>query len=70
MSGSSDLSDKRRQAGKLGGLATVKKYGVGYMAEIGARGAKTLWLRYNLLPYQLAKYALVDRATGEVKAVR
>jgi hypothetical protein len=64
-----DLTPKQK-AGRLGGLATVARYGRGHMAAIGKRGAATLWQRYNLLPYQLSKFALVDRETGKVKAIR
>ena len=60
----------KQEAGSMGGLATVRKYGRDYMVNIGKRGAKTLWQRYSLLPYQLNKYALIDRSSGEVRAVR
>ena len=60
----------KAEAGRLGGLATVAKHGREHMAAIGRRGAATLWERYNLLPYQLSKLALVSRETGEVKAIR
>jgi hypothetical protein len=60
----------RREAGSLGGRATVARHGRQYMAAIGARGAATLWRRYAILPYELSKYALVDRETGKVKAIR
>ncbi len=60
----------KREAGRLGGLATVEKYGHDHMSEIGKKGAEVLYKRYALRPYQLTKFALVDRDTGEVKAVR
>lgn len=60
----------KREAGALGGLATVAKHGRQHMAAIGRRGAETLWRRYSLLPYQLSKYALVDRESGQIKAIR
>lgn len=55
----------RKEAGALGGLATVRKYGAGYMAKIGKKGAASLWARWQLLPYQTSKYQLVNRETGE-----
>jgi hypothetical protein len=64
-----DLTPKQK-AGRLGGLATVARHGRPYMAAIGRRGAAALWRRYALLPYELSKYALVDRETGKVKAIR
>lgn len=64
-----DLTLKQK-AGRLGGLATVAKHGRPYMAAIGRRGAAALWRRYSLLPYQVGQYALVDRETGKVKAIR
>ncbi len=51
----------KQQAGRLGGLATVQKHGRDYMVEIGKRGAKALWERYHLLPYQTSKYILVRK---------
>jgi hypothetical protein len=65
------MADKltKKQAGQLGGLATVRKHGTDYMREIGRRGAVTLWKRYGLLPYQVSGWALVHKDTGEVKAV-
>ena len=60
----------KAECGALGGKATVARYGPEYMAQIGKRGAATLWKRYNLRPYQLSKYALVDRQSGEIRAVR
>lgn len=58
----------KAQAGQLGGLATVRRYGPEYMRAIGKRGAAELHRRYHIWPYQLSKYALVNRETGEVKA--
>lgn len=58
----------KQDAGKLGGLATARKYGKPYMAAIGKRGAAVLWERYTLHPRGLSGWALVDRKTGEIKA--
>ena len=51
-----DLSEKRAQAGRMGGLATLRRHGRGHMQAIGKKGAAALW-------------ALVSRSTGEVKAM-
>ncbi len=58
----------KKTAGQLGGLATLARYGREYMREIGRRGARTTWQRYRLLPLGTSDFALVNRATGEVKA--
>jgi hypothetical protein len=60
---------KRKAAGRKGGLRTVEKHGREYMSEIGKRGAATLWRRYHLRPVDVSGWALVDRETGKVKAV-
>lgn len=44
------IHEKRAMAGRLGGLATVRKYGREYMQAIGRRGAA----------------ALVERSTGQI----
>jgi hypothetical protein len=58
----------KRDAGSRGGQTTVRKYGKGYMAMIGRRGAATLHDRYSLQPIGLNNFALVNRQTGEIKA--
>ena len=56
----------KSQAGRLGGLATFKKYGKEHMSDIGTRGAETTWTRYSKSPYGLTQYALTERATGKI----
>ena len=58
----------KQQAGKKGGLATVAKHGRDYMAKIGKRGAAALHERYNLTPYGIGDFALVDKQTGQIRA--
>lgn len=70
MSDPGELSQKKRTAGRLGGLATVRKYGSDHMREIGRRGAAATWRRYNLLPIGIGGYAMVERDTGAVVAWR
>lgn len=57
----------KSQAGRLGGLATFRKYGSGYMSRIGKRGAKSFWKKYKILPYKTSNYAIVDRETNTAK---
>lgn len=61
---------KYAEAGKKGGLETVRKYGVEHMREIGKRGASVTWSRYSLAPVGIAQYAMVDRETQRVVAIR
>ena len=56
----------KSQAGRLGGIATLKKYGRGYMKQIGTNGAKTTWTRYRKVAYGLTRYALVRNADDKI----
>ncbi len=58
----------KAEAGSLGGLATVRKYGVLYMSTIGRRGARTLHERWSLVPYGMDDFMLVNRQTGDINA--
>lgn len=58
----------KSQAGRLGGLSTVKNYGRGYMSIIGKRGARTTWTRYYLVPVGTSNFAMTNKQTGEVVA--
>ena len=59
----------KREAGRRGGLATVAKYGRGYMRELGRRGAAALYSRYDILPAGTSGWAMVEKATGKVKQI-
>lgn len=59
-----DLREKRRRAGRAGGLATVAKHGRDYMATIGRRGAAEFYRRYRVLPAGPAGWAIVPKAGG------
>lgn len=59
----------KAQAGRLGGLATVKRYGKDHMQAIGRRGAKTFWRRYTLTPVSIAAFAIIRRDTGQAVAL-
>lgn len=56
----------KKEAGKLGGLATYKKYGREWMVKIGKRGAAVFYQRYFLQPTNLNDFAIVNKETGEV----
>jgi general stress protein YciG len=62
------LHTKRKEAGRKGGLATVRKHGRGHMAAIGRRGGEVTHERYSLAPVNLSHFAMVDRRTGKIKA--
>jgi hypothetical protein len=63
------LSQKRAEAGRRGGKATLQKYGSDHFRKIGARGALITWLTYGLKPVGTSGYAMVHRETGKIKAV-
>lgn len=57
----------KKQAGQIGGRATVAKHGREHMQQIGRRGAESTWTRYHLSPVGQSGWAMVDRRTNEVK---
>ena len=59
----------KAEAGRLGGKATVAKYGNEYMTDIASRGGTKTTLLYSIMPIGVAQYAMVSRATNKVKAV-
>ena len=59
----------KAEAGRLGGLATVKKHGKEHMAAIGRIGAQTTQERYILVPAGTSQYAMVNRQTRKVVAI-
>lgn len=59
----------KRDAGRLGGLATLAKHGPEHMRNIGRCGAAVFWKRYHLAPVDIAAFAIVERATGRVVAL-
>ena len=61
-------AEARRQAARKGGQTTAAKYGRGYMAEIGRRGAAVTWGRYRLAPMGLSGWAMIDRQSGLIRA--
>lgn len=57
---------KRREWGRRGGLATVRKHGKEHMSKIGKRGAATFHKRYMLQPVGLNDFAIVKRSDTRV----
>lgn len=64
----SNRQNKRREAGRRGGLATLARHGKDHMSAIGKRGAATFWKRYQLSPAGMDDFAIVKRDTQEVIA--
>ncbi|MCQ3938444.1 MAG: hypothetical protein DPW18_15555 [Chloroflexi bacterium] len=61
-------NNKKREAGRQGGLRTVARYGIEHMRRIGKKGAEAFHSRYRLEPVRLNDFTIVHRETGEVKA--
>lgn len=60
----------KQQAGSKGGRVTVERHGREHMQRIGRRGAAVTWARYRLTPWKQSQYAMVDKQTNEIKAIR
>lgn len=58
----------RKEVASLGGKAVYKKYGSSYMSKIGRLGFKAMLQKYELQPYSVNDWAIVDRATGKIVA--
>lgn len=56
----------KREAGRLGGMATFAKHGREYMQEIGKRGAMKFHETYSLKPYGQYQWAIVRRADSVI----
>lgn len=54
----------KQEAGRRGGLTTVKKHGIEYMREIGRRGAQAFHAKYQLVPLSNNDFAIVERETN------
>jgi hypothetical protein len=60
----------KKQAGSRGGRATFAKHGREHFRKIGKAGAKVTWTRYSLQPVNESQYAMVDRVTNKIVAIR
>lgn len=54
----------RSEAGRKGGLATVKKHGRKHMKRIAALGAEAFHKKYYLRKLGTSDFAIVNRETG------
>jgi hypothetical protein len=59
----------KQDAGSMGGRKTFERYGSQHMRAIGKKGAGVTWERYTLAPVGVSGWAMVDRRTGEIKAL-
>jgi hypothetical protein len=62
------LTEKRREAGRRGGLSPLARYGVDHFRKIGIEGARVFWKRYRFSPVGTSQFALVRRDTGALVA--
>ncbi|MHC4604517.1 MAG: hypothetical protein ACYS6W_14440 [Planctomycetota bacterium] len=58
----------KSEAGRLGGLSTLNKYGKDHFSAIGRKGAASTWARYRLCPAGVNGWLMVDRVTNKIKA--
>ena len=58
----------KAEAGRLGGLKTVKRHGKRYMRKLGKWGAHVMHTNNALVPVDRNDFAIADRQTGRVKA--
>ena len=63
------MKHTKKSAGKLGGLATVRKHGREHMQDIGKRGAKVTWDRHYLIPVNQSQYGMVRKADNKIIAI-
>lgn len=64
------MDERKKRAGKKGGMTTLARYGRSHFSTIGKRGACETWRRYKLVPYGTSQYAMVERGTGKIKTIR
>ena len=63
-----NVNKSKAELGRLGGLATLKKYGRRHFQRLGKWGAHRMHATYKLVPVDLNDFLLVNRETGEAKA--
>ena len=63
-----NVKKTKEEAGRLGGLATLKKFGKRHFKRLGKWGAHRMHATYRMVPVDQNDFALVHRETGEVKA--
>jgi hypothetical protein len=62
------LKEKRREAGRRGGLATLARHGVDHFRRIGTKGARVFWKRYRFSPVGTSQFAIVRRDNNSIVA--
>ena len=59
----------KSEAGKLGGQATLRRYGKSHFSNIGKKGGESTWKKYSLQPFGVNRFAMVDKVTNKIVAV-
>jgi hypothetical protein len=59
----------KSQAGQLGGLSTLKRYGKKHMRQIGTQGARVTWERHSMKPIGQSQYAMVRKSDNIIVAI-
>jgi hypothetical protein len=54
------------ERGRLGGIATLQRYGVEHYRRIGQKGQRVFRQRYRLVPWGMNDFAIVERASGRI----
>jgi hypothetical protein len=57
----------KKSSGRLGGLATLTKYGPDHFRMIGRMGAAAFHRKYSLYPTGTNNFIIVNRETGKIK---
>lgn len=65
----SNVKKSKAELGRLGRLATLKKYGVRHFKLLGKWGAHRMHAMYRLDPWGQGDYVLVHRETNQPKAL-
>lgn len=51
----------KAEAGRLGGLSTLRRHGQQHFAEIGRAGAAATWKKYVRMPLGTSDYSMVPK---------
>jgi len=63
-----NVKKTRAEAGRLGGLATLRNHGRRHFKRLGKWGAHVMHATYRLVPIERNDFLLVHRETNEPKA--
>ncbi len=64
-----NVKKSKADAGRLGGLATLKNHGVQHFRRLGKWGAHRMHATYRIDPWKQGDYALVHRETNQPVAL-